>query len=149
MTILALAMIFKGGANGNTLEVFNPATTSLSTVFDGVLLGILLFVGFEAAASIGEESHDPHKSIPRALLGTVGVSAAFFVLMSYAISIGLGKAAVDQGGVARPDGARQAGDAVRRQLVRLDRRPGRHPRRHRPGTGDLRHHRPRLLRARP
>ncbi len=97
MTILALAMIFKGGANGNTLEVFNPATTSLSTVFDGVLLGILLFVGFEAAASIGEESHEPHKSIPRALLWTVGVSAAFFVLMSYAISIGLGKAAVDQG----------------------------------------------------
>jgi amino acid transporter len=97
MTILALAIIFQGGENGNTLQMFNPNTTSVSTVFNGVMLGILLFVGFEAAASIGEESHDPHRSIPRALIGTVAVSAAFYVLMSYAISIGLGKAAVDQG----------------------------------------------------
>ena len=102
MAILALAIIFQGGADGNTLSMFNPNTTSLfgvtgGGVLGGVLLGILLFVGFEAAASIGEESHDPHRSIPRALLWTVGVSAAFFVLMAYAISVGLGKAAVDKG----------------------------------------------------
>jgi amino acid transporter len=102
MTILALAIIFQGGEGGNTLQVFNPGTTSISTVFDGVLIGILLFVGFEAAASIGEESHDPHRSIPRALLWTVGVSAAFFVLMAYAISVGLGKAAVEQGAWLAP-----------------------------------------------
>jgi amino acid transporter len=102
MTILALAIIFQGGQDGNTLQMFNPGTTSLGTVFDGVLLGILLFVGFEAAASIGEESHDPHRSIPRALLWTVGVSAAFFVLMAYAIEVGLGKAAVDQGAWLNP-----------------------------------------------
>jgi len=97
MTILALAIIFQGGETGNTLQMFNPGTTSISTIFDGVMLGILLFVGFEAAASLGEESNDPHKSIPRALLWTVGVSAAFYVLMSYAIEVGLGKAAVDKG----------------------------------------------------
>lgn len=97
MTILAVTIVVKGGQGGNTLQVFNPGTTSISDVFNGVLLGILLFVGFEAAASIGEESHDPHRSIPRALLWTVGVSGAFFVLMAYAISIGLGKAAVDKG----------------------------------------------------
>src|SRR6478735_7189653 len=94
MTILALAIIFQGGENGNTLQMFNPGTTSISTIFDGVMLGILLFVGFEAAASLGEESNDPHKSIPRALLWTVGVSAAFYVLMSYAIEVGLGNLVV-------------------------------------------------------
>ena len=97
MLILALTIIAKGGENGNTLKVFDPSVTSTHVVFNGVMLGILLFVGFEAAASIGEESHDPHRSIPRALLGTVGASAVFFVLMAYSISIGLGKAAVDQG----------------------------------------------------
>ncbi len=97
MTILAIAIIVQGGENGNTLEVFNPSTTSLNVIFNGVLLGILLFVGFEAAASIGEESHDPHRSIPRALIWTVAVSGVFFVLMAYAISIGYGKAAVDKG----------------------------------------------------
>src|SRR6476661_5959889 len=66
-------------------------------VLDGVLLGILLFVGFEAAASIGEESSDPHRSIPRALLWTVGVSAVFFVIMAYAFSIGYGKPKVSAG----------------------------------------------------
>ena len=63
----------------------------------GILLGILLFVGFEAAASIGEESEDPHRSIPRALIGTVAVAAAFFVFMSYAFSIGYGEKAVSEG----------------------------------------------------
>jgi amino acid transporter len=54
-------------------------------------------LGFAAAASIGEESEDPHRSIPRALIGTVAVAASFFVLMAYAFSIGYGKAAVSEG----------------------------------------------------
>ena len=63
----------------------------------GVLLGILLFVGFEAAASLGEESSDPHRSIPRAVLWTIGAAGAFFVFMAFAFSIGYGKAAVSEG----------------------------------------------------
>ena len=43
--------IAKGGQSGNTLSVFNPNETSLNTVFNGILFAILLFVGFEAAAS--------------------------------------------------------------------------------------------------
>ena len=78
MLILALVIIAKGGENGNTLTMFDPGQTSLfgitgGGVLGGILLGILLFVGFEAAASIGEESEDPHRSIPRALIGTVAV----------------------------------------------------------------------------
>ncbi len=99
MLILAFVIIAKGGAGGNTLSVFNWHETSLfgitgGGVLGGVLLGILLFVGFEAAASIGEESSDPHRSIPRALIGTVSVAAVFFVFMAYAFSIGYGKKAV-------------------------------------------------------
>ena len=97
MLYLAITIIAKGGHGGNTLSVFNPSTTSVSVAFNGVLLGILLFVGFEAAASIGEESSDPHRSIPRAVIGTVGASAVFYVLMAYAISIGYGHAAVAKG----------------------------------------------------
>ncbi len=102
MLLLALVIIVKGGNNGNTLQVFNPGQTSLlgvtgGGVLGGILLGILLFVGFEAAASIGEESHDPHRSIPRALLGTVAASGTFFVIMAYAMSIGYGKSAVASG----------------------------------------------------
>jgi amino acid transporter len=102
MLILAVVIIGKGGEGGNTLSMFNWNETSLfgvtgGGVLGGVLLGILLFVGFEAAASIGEESADPHRSIPRALIGTVAVAAGFFVFMAYAFSVGYGKDAVGKG----------------------------------------------------
>jgi amino acid transporter len=102
MLILAVVIIAKGGQNGNTLSVFNWNETSLfgitgGGVLGGILLGILLFVGFEAAASIGEEAEDPHRAIPRALVATVAAAAAFFVFMAYAFSIGYGHAAVSKG----------------------------------------------------
>jgi amino acid transporter len=97
MLFLGIVMVVKGGDGGNTLSVFNPGSTSVTTAFNGVLLAILLFVGFEAAASIGEESRDPKRAIPRAILGTVAASAAFFVFMAYAISVGLGRKAVEGG----------------------------------------------------
>ena len=102
MLILALVIIGKGGADGVTLSMFDWSETSLlgvtgGGVLGGVLLGILLFVGFEAAASLGEEAHDPHHSIPRAVLWTVGAAGAFFVLMAFAFSIGYGKDAVSEG----------------------------------------------------
>jgi amino acid transporter len=110
MLILAFVIIVKGGKDGNTLTMFNPGETSLfgitgGGVLGGILLGILLFVGFEAAASIGEESEDPHRSIPRALIGTVAFAAGFFVLMSYAFSVGYGQKAVSAGLWAASPGA--------------------------------------------
>jgi amino acid transporter len=102
MLILAVVILAKGGADGISLSVFNPSETSWfgvtgGGVLGGVLIGILLFVGFEAAASIGEESHDPHRSIPRAVLFTIGASAAFYVVMAFAFSMGYGREAVDNG----------------------------------------------------
>ena len=102
MLILAVVIIAKGGENGNTLSMFNWNETSLfgitgGGVLGGILLGILLFVGFEAAASIGEEAEDPHRAIPRALIATVAAAGAFFVVMAYAFSIGYGQAAVSKG----------------------------------------------------
>ena len=79
MLILGVVIIAKGGKDGITFSMFDPRQTSWfgvegGGVLGGVLLGILLFVGFEAAASIGEESEDPHRSIPRAVLFTIAVA---------------------------------------------------------------------------
>jgi amino acid transporter len=97
MLILAVAIIAKGGANGNTLAVFNPSTTSIGDALDGILIGVTLFVGFEAAAALGEETRHPHRDIPRAVLLTILAGGAFYVLMAYAISIGYGVHAVSRG----------------------------------------------------
>src|SRR5262245_41278426 len=110
MLILAVVIVAKGGADGISLSVFDPSETSLfgvtgGGVLGGVLIGILLFVGFEAAASIGEESHDPHRSIPRAVLFTIAASGLFYVVMAFAFSLGYGKQAVSEGAWALSPGA--------------------------------------------
>ncbi|MHB1571269.1 MAG: APC family permease [Solirubrobacteraceae bacterium] len=97
MLILAIAIIAKGGAHGNTLAVFNPSTTSIGTAIDGVLVAVTLFTGFEAAAALGEECEHPHRDIPRAVLLSLLGAGAFYVLMTYALTIGYGTHAVASG----------------------------------------------------
>ena len=88
--ILAVVIIAKGGATGNTLSVFSTAHASWGSVFHGILFAVTLFVGFEAAASIGEEAENPHRSIPIALIGSVALAGIFFLVITYAASIGFG-----------------------------------------------------------
>lgn len=94
LLILAGAIVVQGGDAGNTLQTFNPFSAPPSSLFHGVFFAITMFIGFEAAASLGEETANPHRSIPRAVLGTVLIAAAFYVLMTYASAIGFGLANV-------------------------------------------------------
>lgn len=94
--ILAVAIIVQGGEGGNTLSTFGTGYAGLSGVLHGVLFGVLLLVGFEAAATISEECREPRRSVPIAMLATVGLASCFFVLIMYAASIGFGpKAAAE------------------------------------------------------
>jgi amino acid transporter len=105
--ILAISIIVQGGDAGNTLSVFDPGQTSTNSVFNGILFAILLFVGFEAAASIAEEMHAPTKTIPVAIIGTVALSGIFYLVVTYAATIGFGHAALDKmawGGSPSPMG---------------------------------------------
>ena len=88
--ILAITIIAKGGANGNTLAVFGTSHSSVNGVFHGILFAVTLFIGFEAAASIGEEAREPHKAIPVALIGSVALAGLFYLLVTYAGAIGFG-----------------------------------------------------------
>jgi amino acid transporter len=88
--ILAVSIIAQGGLDGNTLAVFGTGHSSVNGVFHGILFAVTLFIGFEAAASIGEEAHEPHRSIPIALIGSVALAGVFFLLVTYAAAIGFG-----------------------------------------------------------
>ena len=46
-----------------------------------------MFVGFELSAALGEETKDPKKSIPRAVLATIGVVAVFYLITQYTLAI--------------------------------------------------------------
>src|SRR6266516_2561184 len=90
LLILALAILFKGGDAGLTLQAFNPTLVPLNGLFIGVLFAITLFIGFETAAVLGEETTNPRRSILRAVIYTVLIGAAFYLLMIYSSAIGFG-----------------------------------------------------------
>ena len=94
---LSVVIIAKGGVGGNTLAVFNPNETSWNAVFNGILFAVTLFIGFEAAASIAEETENPRRSIPIAVVGAVALSAALYIFVCYAATIGFGKVALEKG----------------------------------------------------
>jgi amino acid transporter len=100
--ILAITVIAKGGAGGNTLAVFGTSQSSWNGVFHGILFAVTLFIGFEAAASLGEEAREPHKAIPVALIGSVALAGLFYLLVTYAGAIGFGVKGAGAAWVADP-----------------------------------------------
>ncbi|WP_170301431.1 APC family permease [Saccharopolyspora hirsuta] len=77
-------LIFNAGS-ANSPVAFTPAASpdGWSGVLFGVLYGVLLFTGFEAAANLAEETEDPGRNIPRAVVTSVVIAAAFFLLATY------------------------------------------------------------------
>jgi amino acid transporter len=61
-----------------------------SGVFKGMVFAILAFIGFEAAAPLGEEARHPRRTIPRAVIGSAVVIGLFYILCSYAWVFGAG-----------------------------------------------------------
>ncbi len=72
--------------SANSPKPFEPSSAAdgWSGIFFGVLYGVLLFVGFETAANLAEETPKPKRHIPVAIMFTVGLSMAFYVLATYA-----------------------------------------------------------------
>jgi amino acid transporter len=87
--ILAFAAIAHVGS-GNTPKVFLPssAPTGVSGVGLGVVFGILSFIGFDAAATLGEETRNPRRNVPLAVAGALGAVGVFYVFVMYALAAG-------------------------------------------------------------
>jgi amino acid transporter len=63
--------------------------TSHASIGLGIATAIFSFVGFESATAFGGEAKDPLKTIPRAVIWSVIIAGAFFVLTIYAEILGL------------------------------------------------------------
>jgi amino acid transporter len=74
------------------LGAFWPSAAGVpwSGIIFGFAFGILAFTGFEAGAVLAEETKNPAKNIPRAIIGSVVVAGLFYVIVTYATSIGFG-----------------------------------------------------------
>jgi amino acid transporter len=84
VTIFFIVVIAKLGS-ANSLRPFKPSSSAdgWSGIFFGVLYGVLLFVGFETAANLAEETPKPHRHIPQAVMITAGIATVFFILAAY------------------------------------------------------------------
>jgi amino acid transporter len=93
--VLAIVLVVKAG-NANTLAVFTPhfanakGFSGWSGVFAGAVGALLAFSGFEAAAPLAEETKEPRKNIPRAIMGaTIGIGV-LYVFTTYAATVAYG-----------------------------------------------------------
>src|SRR3954467_6864066 len=88
---LAIWMMISNAGDLNA-QPFNPshAVGNWSGVFKGMVFAILAFIGFEAAAPLGEEARHPRRTIPRAVVGSAVVIGLFYILCSYAWVFGAG-----------------------------------------------------------
>lgn len=98
LVVLAIvaAILLKGGATGHIWqpELLDPGANSdgWGGIFYGMIFGVMAFAGVETAATLGEETAEPRKSIPKAIWGAVIALGVFYVVSSYAMSLGYGAA---------------------------------------------------------
>jgi amino acid transporter len=90
--ILALIVLFSVGQQGGlTAAPFTPAPVPPNgDLIAGIIFSVLSFIGFETAATLGEETRNPHRNIPRAVYGSMLVVGIFYILMAYVATIGYG-----------------------------------------------------------
>jgi amino acid transporter len=89
--LLAIIVLSKGGDSGVTIQPLNPAKLpSTHGLFLAVVFAFTGFIGFEAAAVLGEEASDPRRAIPRAILTAAVVAVVWYVFITWAMSVGFG-----------------------------------------------------------
>ena len=81
--LISLLLIVNAGGR-NTLSVFVPGADGVKPAFQGMIFCLLAFIGFEAAAPLGEETRDPRRTIPRAVIWSAIVVGLFYVFNYYA-----------------------------------------------------------------
>jgi len=86
---ISLLLIVNAGS-ANTLSVFIPGDEGIQPAFQGMIFCLLAFIGFEAAAPLGEETREPRRTIPRAVIWSTIVVGAFYVLNMYAATVFFG-----------------------------------------------------------
>ncbi|MDH2443314.1 APC family permease [Amnibacterium sp. CER49] len=88
---LALSGLLLPGKGGVNLDGFNPLNIhNGSGFFLAIVLSIFAFTGFESAAVVGEESRDPRRIIPKAIIGSLVLIGLFYCVTAWGLQIAWG-----------------------------------------------------------
>jgi amino acid transporter len=99
LLIVAVVVTAKGGAHGQSGAPFTFGKTvsgGFNGVFYGLILGVTSYIGFETAADFGEETANPRRAVPIAVLASVLFAIILYVWTTYATTIGYGVDAIQK-----------------------------------------------------
>lgn len=95
MVALAISGMVSPGAGGFNGQPFNPSHFSAApNLFLGFVFSIFAFSGWEAVGPIAEESREPRRNVPRALVLSVVIFGAYLLFVTWGLLIGFGTAKV-------------------------------------------------------
>jgi amino acid transporter len=90
VTAFGAYMLFKS-PHAQAPAAFSPhSAPSLGGFAVAMIFGILSFQGFEGAATLGEETTNAKRRVPRALIGAIVVLGVFYTFNAYAATVGWG-----------------------------------------------------------
>jgi amino acid transporter len=87
---LAIWMILSNGIPWGVFDPTNAEAGTFNGIFKGMVFSILAFIGFEAAAPLGEEAKRPRYTIPRAVIGSCLAIGIFYFICTIAWVAGTG-----------------------------------------------------------
>jgi amino acid transporter len=87
---LLISALLIVNADENTLSVFVPGEAGVQPALQGMIFCLLAFIGFEAAAPLGEESAQPRRTIPKAVIWSAVLVGLFYVFNMYAATVYFG-----------------------------------------------------------
>ena len=101
VSVMALfRLVTSGGPQGQTVDwsAFRLEGVSAGTIALALTFALLSSAGFEGAAALGEETREPRKTIPRALIWTIVLTSAFFIFVTTVAvwAFGAGPTAMEQ-----------------------------------------------------
>ncbi|MGH3994800.1 MAG: APC family permease, partial [Pseudonocardiaceae bacterium] len=93
--LLALWGVADPGPGGLNFESFDPGNTTANGLWFAVVFSVFALTGWESAAPLAEETSDPRRNLPRALLGSVLIMGLLFTLCAWGLILGWGTDDID------------------------------------------------------
>jgi len=81
--VLTIGAITSDNALAFTFAPFYSLSADMASLVGGAAVLALAFLGFDAVTTLSEETVDPRRTVPRAILWIAALGAAFFVTITY------------------------------------------------------------------
>ena len=90
LAVSVAALIWPGPGGVNVVSYVPSRAPGAGGLALGVVFAMMAFSGFESVAPLAEEAHNPRRTLPRAILGSIVVIGALYLFTSWTVVIGWG-----------------------------------------------------------